>query len=100
MKARIATVLAAAGVLASASPALAMNASSAQRQALAHASRATAFANEVYPETTYRIAGCERRSRAVIDCGIWAQNRTGRYYAIARLTHGTDKFLLDFIRTG
>jgi hypothetical protein len=35
-----------------------------------------------------------------MDCGIWAQNRTGRYYAIARLTHGADEFLLGFIRMG
>jgi hypothetical protein len=97
MKRYIATALAAGAVLAFASPALAITAQSARTDALAYAPQHTAFAKAVYPETTYRIAGCARRSHIRIDCGVWATNRTGRYYAVERLSDRGHGFLLDFI---
>jgi O-acetyl-ADP-ribose deacetylase (regulator of RNase III) len=97
MKSYIATALAAAAVLAFASPAFAISARSARADALTYAQQHTGLAKVAYPETSYRIAGCARRSRARIDCGVWATNRTGRYYAIERLADRGHDFLLDFV---
>src|SRR5882757_1645207 len=97
MKRYIATALAAGAVLAFATPALAISAQSARTDALVYAPHHSAFAKAVYPETSYRIAGCARRSHARVDCGVWATNRTGRYYAIERLTDRGQDFILDFI---
>ena len=97
MKRYIATAIATGAVLAFASPALAITAQSARTDALAYAPQHSAFAKAAYPETSYRIAGCARRSHARVDCGVWATNRTGRYYAIERLTDRGHDFILDFI---
>ena len=97
MKKCIATALATGAALAFASPALAITAQSARSAALAYAPQHTAFAKAAYPETSYSIAGCARRSHSTIDCGVWATNRTGRYYAIERLTDRGRSFMLDFV---